>query len=318
MSLYKRGETWWIYLVHHGRRIRQSAQTDDRQEAQRAHDELKAKLWQRRHVSGKTWRDAVVGWLKDAPRDDADKYRLGAIDIPDDPLPELTAETFLDELADKTPATHNRYANLFSAILNFAKARGWVEQVPAIPRRKTAPATFRWLTRAEWKKLEKELPAHLLPLARFAVYTGLRQFNVTHLRWEFVDMRRRQLTIPPGEAKAGKVITIPLSTAAMGVLRKQTGKHNDWVFPYKGEPLAQIKGAWGKACKRAGVVCRWHDLRHTWASWSVQEGVPLQVVQELGGWASYTMVLRYAHLAPEHLRKWVNYATKARHRARKK
>ena len=51
-----------------------------------------------------------------------------------------------------------------------------------------------------------------------------------------------------------------------------------------------------------GRSSRWHDLRHTWASWHVQNGTPLQELKELGSWASYDMVLRYAHLAVDHLR----------------
>jgi hypothetical protein len=46
---------------------------------------------------------------------------------------------------------------------------------------------------------------------------------------------------------------------------------------------------------------RWHDLRHTWASWHIQNGTPIHVLQELGGWSDIRMVQRYAHLAPEHL-----------------
>jgi integrase len=46
---------------------------------------------------------------------------------------------------------------------------------------------------------------------------------------------------------------------------------------------------------------RFHDLRHTWASWHVMHGTSLQELMELGGWKSYEMVLRYAHLTPEHL-----------------
>ena len=45
----------------------------------------------------------------------------------------------------------------------------------------------------------------------------------------------------------------------------------------------------------------WHDLRHTWASWLVQRGVPLIVVQEMGGWKAPSMVQRYAYLSLEHL-----------------
>lgn len=308
MSIYKRGEVWYIYLTHHGQRIRESAHTTERQEAQRQHDELKAQLWQRKRVSGKTWREAVAAWVKHAPRDESDLYRLRALNVPDLPLAEFTAESLLDIIGERSPATHNRYCNMVSAILNLAG------HPIKLKRRKLPPGTFRWLTRAEWRKLEKCLPPHLLPLARFAVYTGLRQWNVTHLRWEWIDMRRRIATVPPEEMKAGRVITIPLSNDAMNVLRSQVGKNADWVFPYKsGMPLGRIKLAWGKACARAGIKCRWHDLRHTWASWHVQDGTPLNVLQELGGWATYAMVLKYAHLSPDHLRKWVNNATKVRH-----
>ncbi|WP_252389349.1 site-specific integrase, partial [Escherichia coli] len=60
--------------------------------------------------------------------------------------------------------------------------------------------------------------------------------------------------------------------------------------------------SWLSACRRAGIEdFRFHDLRHTWASWLIQSGVPLSVLQEMGGWESIEMVRRYAHLAPNHL-----------------
>jgi integrase len=65
-------------------------------------------------------------------------------------------------------------------------------------------------------------------------------------------------------------------------------------------PIAST--AWDKAKRRAGIEdFRFHDLRHTWASWHVQSGTSLPELMELGGWSSYEMVLRYAHLAPERL-----------------
>lgn len=64
-----------------------------------------------------------------------------------------------------------------------------------------------------------------------------------------------------------------------------------------------VPKAWQNALKRAGITdFRWHDLRHTWASGHVQSGTSLQELQEFGGWSSFEMVLRYAHLAADHLR----------------
>jgi integrase len=94
----------------------------------------------------------------------------------------------------------------------------------------------------------------------------------------------------------------------MEVLTKQLGKHPALVFTYHGKPVAQVNTkAWHAALKRAGIEnFRWHDLRHTWASWLTQQGVPLNVIQEMGAWESPEMVRRYAHLAPE------QFATHAR------
>jgi len=70
------------------------------------------------------------------------------------------------------------------------------------------------------------------------------------------------------------------------------------------QPLRCSTRAWKQALARAGIGTefRWHDLRHTWASWHVQSGTRLQELMELGSWSSYEMVLRYAHLATNHLR----------------
>jgi integrase len=66
--------------------------------------------------------------------------------------------------------------------------------------------------------------------------------------------------------------------------------------------MLKIGSAWKRSLKRARIEkFRFHDLRHTWASWHVMNGTTLQELMELGGWKSYEMVLRYAHLAPEHL-----------------
>jgi Phage integrase family len=109
-------------------------------------------------------------------------------------------------------------------------------------------------------------------------------------------------------AKARRAIAVPLSKMAVVIIREQLGKHVTHVFTYQGKLVVQVNTkAWRKALQRAGIVdFRWHDLRHTWASWHVQAGTPLQVLQELGGWESVEMVRRYAHLSSEHLAGYVD------------
>ena len=110
------------------------------------------------------------------------------------------------------------------------------------------------------------------------------------------------------QAKARKAIAVPLSGAAVIVIREQQGKHPTHVFSFRGKPVNQVNTkAWKAALTRAGIAdFRWHDLRHTWASWHVQAGTPLHVLQELGGWECVEMVRKYAHLSSEHLTQYVD------------
>lgn len=86
----------------------------------------------------------------------------------------------------------------------------------------------------------------------------------------------------------------------------------------RGGSIRQINmKAWRKALMRAGISdFRRHDLRHTWASWHIQAGTPLAVLQELEGWKDFKMVQRYAHLSKDHLSAYaenLGYGTNPSH-----
>lgn len=87
------------------------------------------------------------------------------------------------------------------------------------------------------------------------------------------------------QAKSRKAIGVNLTPSAIAVLRRRLGEDRQYVFIYKGHPVTQVSGkAWWKALQRAGIEnFRWHDLRHTWASWHIQAGMPLFKLQEMGG-----------------------------------
>jgi len=92
------------------------------------------------------------------------------------------------------------------------------------------------------------------------------------------------------------------------------GASSTHVFSYRGNPVHQVNTkAWRLALQRAGIAeFRWHDLRHTWASWHAQAGTPLHVLQELGGWESAEMVRKYSHLSTVHLTEYVDRVSSLR------
>lgn len=180
---------------------------------------------------------------------------------------------------------------------------GWIPAAPPVRLYPERSRRIRWLTRAQADRLLQELPEHQRAVVRFALATGLRQANVLGLQWSQVDLNRRVAWVHPDQAKARRAIPVPLNSEALQVLMCQRMKHPTYVFTYRGRPIRNANtAAWKKALQRAGILdFRWHDLRHTWASWHVQAGTPLHALQELGGWETVEMVRRYAHLAPEHL-----------------
>jgi integrase len=206
-------------------------------------------------------------------------------------------------------AAVNRVLEVIRAVLRRAVNEwDWMDKAPRVRMLPEPRRRIRWITREETERLLAELPEHLRAMARFSLETGVRKSNVTGLQWSQVDLRRRCAWIHPDQAKGRKAIAVPLSAAAVLVLREQIGKHPESVFSYRGNPIKQLSTkAWRKALARAGIEdFRWHDLRHTWASWHVQAGTPLHVQQELCGWESVEMVRRYAHLSSDHLVEYVD------------
>lgn len=179
----------------------------------------------------------------------------------------------------------------------------WIDAIPKVRLLREPVRRIRYLTHSQASRLLEELPPHLAAMAAFSLATGLRKSNVTGLQWSQVDLSRRMAWVHPDQSKTRKAIGVPFNDDALRVITLQVGRHPSSVFALKGESIGQVNtAAWKKALKRAGIEnFPWHDLRHTWASWHVQNGTPLHVLQELGGWESPQMVRRYAHFSAAHL-----------------
>ena len=286
----------------------------------RLHDELKSKLWkicQFNETPEYTWIDAVTMWIKKAEMQKIKTIkdiiiRLKWLDpyLAHKKLNEITKEYIEQIISAKekenvSNATINHYLKTIRQILRMAHFElEWLDKMPLIKMRKADIKRLRWLTHEEAAKLLAQLPNHLTDMAAFTLCTGLRESNVCHLKWNDILWQQQHLILHADEAKNKKTIPIPLNQDAMAILIRWRSVHPVCVFAYKHKPIARCNTkAWRKALNRAGIEnFRWHDLRHTWASWHVQNGTSLHELQQLGGWSSYEMVLRYAHLSSDHLR----------------
>jgi integrase len=318
MPLRKRGSVWVVdFYCPDGTRVRRSAETDSKVQAKELEARLREEAWRLQKLGDRPkriWEDAVVRYLRETAHKATHDEDVGKLRYLDRFLAgtELTNinRALIDRITEAKLAEHasnatvNRYLALLRTILRRChRDWEWLDRAPAIRLLKEPTRRIRFLTRDQAAALLKELPQHLCDMATFTLVTGLRAANVTGLTWEQVDLERRQAWVHPDQAKARRAIPVPLNDIAMDVLRRQKGNHFVRVFCYEGEPIRQVSTkAWYKALQRAGIEgFRWHDLRHTWASWHVQSGTPLFALQELAGWETEKMVRRYAHLASEHL-----------------
>lgn len=319
MSLFKRKDSpnWWVKLTpRNGRAIQQSTGTPDKVKAQEYHDKLKASLWDQERLGiklSRSWREAVVRWLEETSEKAThkeDKKKLIWLHpfLGDLNLDQITSDV-IDQirsakLKEASKGTSNRYLALVRAILIRARDEWeWVDKVPKIRLFKETMSRERSLTVEQAGRLLDELPAHQRDMVLFSLATGLRQGNVLKLDWSQVNLDQCHAWIPGWQSKNRRPIAVPLNDMALLVLRRQIGKHPDRVFTYAGKPLTVANTrSWRAALVRAGIEnFRWHDLRHTWATWQRQAGTPTHELQRLGGWRTGAMVERYAHLAPESL-----------------
>lgn len=304
MSLYRVGEIWYIDLPHDKGRIRRSTGTADKKAAQDYHDTLRNQLWRESKLGERppvTWSQAVMDWLSQKERGMPDKYRLRALSVkPSECLP-LSHDQIASALDGLSAGSYNRALALIVAIHHSAGI-----PPPTVTRRPNPQGRTRWLTLEEWNRLKPKLEAQsplLAHAAEFTLNTGLRENNVLGLEWSQVDLRRRVAWIYGDQAKGGSPIGVPLNDGAMAILEARKGIDKVLVFGNPDYVLYKASNrAWYQALRDAKLVgFRWHDLRHTWASWAVMSGVRLEELQQLGGWKTLAMVTRYAHLASEHL-----------------
>ena len=323
MSIYLRNNTWWTkFTAADGTRIQRSTGTEDRQQALEFEAKLQNDLWRIYRLGEKPrmlWKEAVVRFMREKQNKDQtnevsifkylDPY-LGHMYV--DEIRRMHVDEIIQRRLKEgvSNTTVNRLLQKLRAVLNKAHKEWEVKcDPPYIKLLKEPKKRVRWLSESEAQKLVMALQPHTADMVIFSLETGLRESNVTLLRWEQIDLSQRIVYIEGDDIlKSEQAFVIPLSDIAVSVLKRQISNHPKRVFTYKGKPVRRANTkSFKDTCKAIGLDnFRWHDLRHTWATWHVQRGTPLEVLQELGGWSDYKMVKRYAHFSHQHLKQYVN------------
>lgn len=207
-------------------------------------------------------------------------------------------------------ATLNRELALLRLLLRLVEEWSYIEKIPKIRLRKEPEGRLRFLTEDEITRLlgaaAESQNTYFLPIVTIALNTGMRKNEILKLAWERVDFSRGVLQL--SETKNGRRREVPMNRAIYDVLSNLPGKKEEGpVFRRKdGAAWGDVRTAFEHACRRAKITdFRFHDLRHTCASWLIMRGRSLKEVQEILGHREFSMTLRYAHLSPDCLREAV-------------
>jgi len=211
------------------------------------------------------------------------------------------------------PQTWNRYLSALSCVLQRCVGDWeWMENNPArrVRREREAPGRVRFLSEEERTKLLQICKANrspnLYPLVVLALSTGMRKSELTNLTWSQVDLSKGVIQL--SETKNGERRRIAIRSFALELLREH-GKvrhlDNNFVFPGQftsrtGSPF-ELRIYWNESIKEAGLTdFRFHDLRHSCASYLAMNGASLLEIAEVLGHKTMQMVKRYSHLAESH------------------
>ena len=229
-----------------------------------------------------------------------------------------------------TPYRANRVLALLSKMFSLAAEWEWVSVNPAHGiQRFQEDKRERWLTTQELHRFTKALDAYpdqnAADALRLLLLTGAREGEVLKAEWPQFDLQRGVWTKPSHHTKEKKIEHVPLSAAALELLRrmKRTAGVGGPLFPSvnrNGKPRVTLRRPWVQICKAAGLsdvftvqgkrrsitkskpTLRIHDLRHSFASHLVSNGVSLHIVGKLLGHTQSQTTQRYAHVADQALR----------------
>ena len=220
----------------------------------------------------------------------------------------------------RSPATTVRYLAALSHVYSVATREWeWVTDNPLlkVKKPKEPKGRVRFLSDDERKRLLKTARESdnslLYPVVVLALSTGARKMEIMNLTWDDVDLHRGMAIL--NETKNDERRALPITSHALEILKelsKVRRPDTNLLFPRSdGQKPIDLKSAWDKAIKEAQIEdFKFHDLRHSAASYLAMNGATLAEIAEVLGHKTLTMVKRYAHLSEQHTHSVVDRMNK--------
>lgn len=214
-----------------------------------------------------------------------------------------------------TPATINRELSCLRHLFNKAIEWDYLTRNPlqGVKLLKEPPGRIRYLRTEEIERLlntidsfSNDIKSYLKPIVLIALNTGLRKGEILKLKWKDVDLIKKKITV--NITKTNEIRDVPLNESLCQELSKMTqNQESEYLFCNKrAEPFENVRNSFDRALKIAGIDdFRFHDLRHTFASYLVMSGCDIRTVQQLMGHKDIKMTMRYSHLSRSHLQEAV-------------
>lgn len=215
----------------------------------------------------------------------------------------------------RSSASVNRYLAVLSHAFTIAiKEWGWLEDSPMrkISKLKEMNSVVRFLSDEERERLllackESKNP-YLYTVVVMGLSTGARKMEIMGLTWKDVDLKMEVIRLT--KTKNGEFRAVPLQRHALDLVRAMSKVRRidtDLLFPGENPKTpAELRKPWVDALQRANVTnFRFHDLRHSSASYLAMNGATLAEIAEVLGHKTLQMVKRYAHLSEQHTSKVV-------------
>ena len=175
-------------------------------------------------------------------------------------------------------------------------------QAQGVKSPKVGAGRVRYLQPTELQTLIEAGPRWLREIIVFAVSTGMRRSEMLGLRWLDVDLLHDRVVLPQTKNGDGRIVYLNRSAQSVleSFLLSTESKPTDKVFA--GVTPDQVSATFRRLCKKMGIAdFRFHDLRHTAASWLRMQGADIHTVAQLLGHKDLRMAARYQHLSPAFL-----------------